>query len=455
MVFSVSQTSHGFTADASGSTFAADFGAAVTGNTMTVRVAATKLLFVAQPTTTNVSTAMTPNPTVKACDANNNTDVDYSTAVSVTSTGTLTGSPVAGSWTSGVATFSGLTHTVTGTGLTLTATSTGITNATSNTFDINVSTSCATDLIISEYVEGSSSNKYIEIYNNTGASVNLTNYKLQLFANGASSPTNDVTLSGTLADNSTIVYKNNLATIYGGTTTVNSVCNFNGDDAVALYKISTSSYVDIFGRIGEDPGSAWTSGVFTTKAKTLVRNASVLGGVTTNPTSGFPTLSTEWTQYDIDDVSHLGAHTMSCSCTEPTTNSTGMSFTNLTNFSVDITIATPGNGSKRIIVAREGSAVSFTPTDNNTYEANSIFSDAIDLGAGNKVVYNETGTTATISGLNGNTTYYFKVYEYNCSEGSEDYYTGGTLLEGHTTTAVSPVTNLKVICQTNITAEII
>jgi hypothetical protein len=141
-------------------------------------------------------------------------------------------------------------------------------------------------------------------------------------------------------------------------------------------------------------------------------------------------------------------------CSEPTTNSTGLSFSNVTNSTVDLSISTPGNGTKRIIVAREAAAVSFAPVDNTTYEAVSVFADAADLGSGNKVVYNGTGTSVTVSGLEGNTTYYFKVYEYNCSEGNENYYTGGTILAGSVPTLISPVTNLQVLCQTNTTAEI-
>ena len=64
----------------------------------------------------------------------------------------------------------------------------------------------ATDLFISEYVEGSSSEKFIEIYNGTGASVDLSDYRLRLYANGASTPTNEVLLSGTLTNGSVIVY---------------------------------------------------------------------------------------------------------------------------------------------------------------------------------------------------------------------------------------------------------
>ena len=185
-------------------------------------------------------------------------------------------------------------------------------------YRLDVSTSpftatLASDLIISEYIEGSASNKYIEVFNGTGAAVNLSDYRLRLYANGATSPTNDVLLSGTLANNSTIVYRNTSATLYGGTSTVNAAVNFNGDDAVALYKISTSSFVDIFGRIGNDPGSAWTLGGNTTVNKTLIRNSDVTGGITVSPTgtgaAAFTTLSTEWNQLNIDDDSDLGMHT--------------------------------------------------------------------------------------------------------------------------------------------------
>lgn len=164
------------------------------------------------------------------------------------------------------------------------------------------------DLLFSEYVEGSGSNKYIEIYNGTGASVNLSDYRLQLFLNGATNASFSNQLSGTLPHGSTVVYKNINTNLYTGQTTGLSNFDFNGDDAIALYKISTASYVDIFGRIGEDPGTAWTSSTFTTLDKTLTRLPSITSGITVNPTTGFPSLSTQWLVSDVDDVSDLGTH---------------------------------------------------------------------------------------------------------------------------------------------------
>ena len=168
----------------------------------------------------------------------------------------------------------------------------------------------ASDLFISEYIEGGGNNKYIEIFNGTGASVSLADYVLQLFSNGSATPSQSLTLSGTLANNDVYVVENSgEALSVAADLSTTTAMAFNGDDAVALYKTSATTYVDIFGRIGEDPGSAWTSGSFSTVNKTLVRKSTVTGGVTANPASGFPTLGTEWDQYNQDTVSYLGSHT--------------------------------------------------------------------------------------------------------------------------------------------------
>jgi hypothetical protein len=192
-----------------------------------------------------------------------------------------------------------------------------VAGATSYRLDVyTVNSALATDLIISEYIEGSSSNKYIEIFNGTGISVDLSGYYLRLFSNGAveGSPTNNIQLSGTLANGGCIVYMNSSAvlTLPNGVTAIaNAAVNFNGDDAVALYKNTKAGYVDIFGRIGEDPGTSWGISPLITVDKTLVRKSSVTGGVTANPTSGFPTLSNEWDSYASDTATYLGSHTLS------------------------------------------------------------------------------------------------------------------------------------------------
>lgn len=171
---------------------------------------------------------------------------------------------------------------------------------------------CAVDLLFSEYLEGSSNNKYLEIYNGTGQTVNLSDYRVNLFSNGSTTSTQELLLSGNLNNGEVYVIKNSAATLYNGTATVSNVTFFNGDDAIALTKISTGNYVDIIGRIGEDPGTAWTAGTISMLNHTLIRKPTVLQGVSVNPTAGFPTLATEWIQDSIDVATNLGAHSMTC-----------------------------------------------------------------------------------------------------------------------------------------------
>lgn len=109
-----------------------------------ITVLATKLNFVQQPSNTAVNASMTPAVTVSADDANGNRDKNFASSVSITSTGTLSGSPVSVSASSGLATYSTLQHTAVGTGLKLTASTSGFANVDSSTFNIILVTT-ATD----------------------------------------------------------------------------------------------------------------------------------------------------------------------------------------------------------------------------------------------------------------------------------------------------------------------
>ncbi len=135
---------------------------------------------------------------------------------------------------------------------------------------------------------------------------------MNLFGNGSTTATQELLLSGNLNNGEVYVIRNSAATLYNGTATVSNVTFFNGDDAIALIKISTGNYVDIIGRIGEDPGTAWTAGTISMLNHTLIRKPTVLQGVSINPTAGFPTLGTEWIQDSIDVATNLGAHSMTC-----------------------------------------------------------------------------------------------------------------------------------------------
>ena len=150
------------------------------------------------------------------------------------------------------------------------------------------------DLIISEYIEGGGSNKAIEIFNGTGSAVDLASYKILLYANGSSTSTASITLSGNLGNGLTYVVANtsavadlkNLANLTSGS------LSHNGNDAIALEKSGTN--IDVVGTIGSDA-------VFAENV-TMVRKSSVNSPTTTYNTS-------EWDSYASDTFTYIGSHT--------------------------------------------------------------------------------------------------------------------------------------------------
>ena len=166
----------------------------------------------------------------------------------------------------------------------------------------------APDLFFSEYVEGTSNNKAIEIYNPTATAVDLSLYTVRLYANGTTTPTNSQALTGTLAAGAVLVLANASATADfkpAGTLT-SSVANFNGDDALTLEK--SGVVVDRFGQLGVDPGTAWTGGAVSTLDQTLRRKPGITAG-DANASAAFDP-SVQWDSFPVNTFSGLGAHTV-------------------------------------------------------------------------------------------------------------------------------------------------
>ncbi len=164
---------------------------------------------------------------------------------------------------------------------------------------------------ISEYVEGTSNNKALEIYNPANTPLNLTGYNLKVFSNGAVTAGKTINLSGELAAKSVLVLVDSGAVQdlkdkqTSASLTLGSG-NFNGDDAIALYNGST--LIDVFGQIGFDPGTRWGEGDVQTLDKTLVRKPTVNQGDTNGSDVFDPAV--EWLGFPVNTFSNLGSHTM-------------------------------------------------------------------------------------------------------------------------------------------------
>lgn len=165
------------------------------------------------------------------------------------------------------------------------------------------------ELFFSEYIEGSSNNKALEIYNGTGTAVDLAanGYDIQMYFNGSGSAGLTIGLTGTVADGDVYVVAQSSADplILAQADQTNGSGWFNGDDAVVLRK--NGAIIDSFGTIGTDPGSQWTGGG---QDDTLRRKADICAG-DANASDAFDA-SVEWDIFTNNTFDGLGSHTANC-----------------------------------------------------------------------------------------------------------------------------------------------
>jgi len=219
---------------------------------------------------------------------------------------------------------------------------------------IAVNAQC-TDLIISEYVEGSGNNKALEIYNASPNAISLNNnYRLVRYNNGTGAAAGEANSQAiinlgnpTIQSGQTYVIvldKRDASQPCPGTEcaidtalenradvflcpnyNISHSMYFNGNDAISLQKFNgtTWNYVDIFGMMG-DPAmlcdcTYWsdafpydgTAGTWWTRDHTLVRKSTVQQGVTSNPSPQF-IVTTQWDSLPKNTYTGLGTHTCSC-----------------------------------------------------------------------------------------------------------------------------------------------
>ena len=173
---------------------------------------------------------------------------------------------------------------------------------------ITVNPGPCSDLFISEYIEGSGSNKAIEIYNPTATTINLSNYSINAYNNGNTTITNGLSLPNhNLASGDVYVIVNPSAdpNILAQADTTSAITYFNGDDAIVLF--NNTDTIDIIGVVGIDPGSDWTVDSGSTANHTLVRKSPVTSGQL-----DWSIGASEWDIYASNTFSYIGSHSNSC-----------------------------------------------------------------------------------------------------------------------------------------------
>ena len=172
-----------------------------------------------------------------------------------------------------------------------------------------------TEPFISEYVEGSSNTKALEIFNPRSTPLNMAGYSLKAYNNGGLTVSNFFNFPANVTIPAggvfTIANSQAAAAFLAVADTVSTITFYNGDDAIVLFK--NTDTLDIIGIVGVDPGLNWTVGTGATSEFTLVRKATVSKGQL-----DWAIGATEWDVYPQNTSTYIGAHTSSaCNTTPP------------------------------------------------------------------------------------------------------------------------------------------
>ena len=205
----------------------------------------------------------------------------------------------------------------------------GCTDATATNYDADATVddgTCeydtfeAANLFISEAAEGSSNNKYFEVYNASDDTVDLSNYAYPTVSNAPSTP-GEYEYWNTFADGATVAAGDVYVVCHGSADEfIAAECDetytylSNGDDGLCLVAGSDANYeiLDCVGDWNGDPGSGWdVAGVSAaTKDHTIVRKAEVATGNAGywEFSAGTSDDDSEWIVFDQNTWDYLGSH---------------------------------------------------------------------------------------------------------------------------------------------------
>jgi hypothetical protein len=181
-------------------------------------------------------------------------------------------------------------------------------------------------LFFSGYAEGSSNNKFLEIYNPTGSDISLDGFAFPSVSNAPTTPGeheywNTFPEGAVIAAGDVYVIAHGSAdpAILAEADAFHTYLS-NGDDGYALVEGDESGYVivDMIGTWDADPGSGWeVAGVANgTKDHSLIRKSDVNSGNGGDwaTSAGTDADDSEWIVLDQNDWTGLGAHDFTGSC---------------------------------------------------------------------------------------------------------------------------------------------
>jgi hypothetical protein len=122
----------------------------------------------------------------------------------------------------------------------------------------------------------------------------------------------------------------------------------------------------------------------------------------------------------------------------PETAAASVAFTQVTNIQMLVSWVN-GSGENRLALMREGGAVASAPAAATTYTANAAFRSGDQIGAGNYVIFNGSGTSVLVTALSPGATYHVQVYEYNGGGEQTNYRWEDPASGSRTTVSQAPI----------------
>ena len=269
-------------------------------------------------------------------------------------------------------------------------------------------------IFISQYYEGTSTNKWIELTNPTNAPINTASPQLKLGLYSVSGDAGNISISGSPVQslNLNVVIPAKGSVLIGNTgngteipyltassanQTSNSVINFNGNDGIALLDV-TNSIIDAFG-----------TGI-NAKDVSYVRNATEL-----SPSPVF--IANNWQRVslanvinaiDIDDPVRLGVQIQPelPACASPKNQPNALTFNATTTKSINFSFAAADSTGGYLIIRSLQSSLSATPVDGTVYITGAPFGGGVVAG-------NISSLNFTDANLQSGVTYYYYIYSFN------------------------------------------
>lgn len=316
-----------------------------------------------------------------------------------------------------------------------------ISNLQNTVTNLSFTTSDTPNIIISQYYEGASVNKWIELTNLSNAPVNTASPQLKLALYNISGDAGNISITGapsqvfnlniTIPARGTVLIGNTgngnevpYLTAASAATTSNSVINFNGNDGVALLD-ANNNIIDAFGQ-----------GV-NAKDVSYVRSINV-----TAPSATF--VVDDWLRLpladvqnaiDDDDQNQLGVHFPPNlpPCAAPSAPATLLTFNSVTTASISASFTKSADANEYLIIRSLNSTLTALPVDGTSYTVGNAFGGGI---VANRIVTN----TFTDNALASATTYYYFVIPLNnlsCTGGPK-YLTTNILTASQATNALLP-----------------